>query len=108
LSKNGLPATGQDSLYASATIDKNANELIIKVINTLNKTQVITIQLDGSKKIESKARLLVLKNGDLEAVNSLDNPSVVAPVEQVVELKGKIMPLTLAPYSFSILKIKMK
>jgi alpha-L-arabinofuranosidase len=108
LSKNGLPATGQDSLFASATVDKNANELIIKLVNTLNKPQVIQIQLEGNKKIESKARLLVLKNDNLEAMNSLDNPSVVAPVEQMVELKGKMMPLTLAPYSFSVLKIKIK
>jgi alpha-L-arabinofuranosidase len=108
LSKNGLPATGQDSLYASATMDKIANELIIKVVNTFGKSQVINIQFDGSKKIESKAQLQVLKNSDLEAENSLNNPLVVAPVEQAVELKGKTIPLTLAPYSFSILKIKMR
>ncbi len=108
LDKKGLPAIGQDSIYASATVDKKSNELIIKVVNTLNKSQVINIQLDGSKKIENKARLQVLKNGDLEAENSLNNPLIVAPVEQAVELKSKIIPLTLEPYSFSILKIKMR
>ena len=38
LYRNNQPATGQDSLYASATIDKAANELILKVVNAGGKS----------------------------------------------------------------------
>jgi alpha-L-arabinofuranosidase len=106
--KNNMPATGQDSLYASATTDKNTGELIIKIVNTLGKSQTTEVNLEGAKKPDSKARLIVLKSDNLEAVNSLDAPSVIAPTEQSIDIKGKKVALTLAPYSFSIVKIKMQ
>ena len=110
LYKNNAPATGQDSLYASATRDKNTGELIIKIINTLGKTQTAEVKLDGTKKPDAKARLVVLKNDNLEAVNSLDTPSVVAPTETVIDVnvKAKAINLTLAPYSFSLIRLKMQ
>jgi alpha-L-arabinofuranosidase len=108
LYKNNMPATGQDSLYASATTDKTTGELIIKIVNTLGKSQTTEVNLEGAKKLDSKARLIVLKSDNLEAVNSLDAPSVIVPAEQSIDIKGKKVSLTLAPYSFSIVKIKMQ
>lgn len=105
--KNGEPATGQDSLYASATSDKNAGELIVKIVNTSNKMQSAEVQLEGLKKADSNAQLITLLNDDLEAVNSLDTPSVIAPKKSEIDTKGKSIALDLAPYSFSVLKIKM-
>lgn len=105
--KNGEPATGQDSLYASATSDKNAGELIVKIVNTSNKMQSAEVQLEGLKKADSNAQLITLLNDDLEAVNSLDTPSVIAPKKSEIDTKGKSIALNLAPYSFSVLKIKM-
>jgi alpha-L-arabinofuranosidase len=107
LYKNGLPATGQDSLYATATTDKKTNELIIKVINTLGSVRNAVIQVETPKKINSKGRLIVLKSDNLEAVNSLETPSVVAPTEQAIDIKGKTIECTLAPYSFSIIIVKI-
>ncbi len=105
--KNDAPATGQDSLYASATRDKNTGELIIKIVNTLGKAQTASVKLDGNQTPNTKARLIVLKNDNLEAVNSLDTPSVIAPTETTIDVKGKTVALTLAPYSFSVIKVKM-
>lgn len=105
--KNGEPATGQDSLYASATKDKNTGELIVKIVNTSNRMQSAEVQLEGLKKADGKAQLITLLNDDLEAVNSLDTPSVIAPKKSEIDTKGKSIALDLAPYSFSVLKIKM-
>ena len=107
LYKNGEPATGQDSLYASATNDKNTGELIVKIVNTSNKTQSAEVQLEGLKKANAKALLITLLNDDLEAVNSLDNPSVIVPKKSEIDTQGKSIALDVAPYSFSVLKIKM-
>ena len=107
LYKNNAPATGQDSLYASATRDKNTNELIIKIVNTLGKTQTAEVKLEGQQKANDKARLIVLKSDDLEAVNSLDNPSVIMPIETTVDVKGKAINLTLPPYSFSVIRVRL-
>jgi alpha-L-arabinofuranosidase len=106
--KNNRSATGQDSLYASATQDKTTGELIIKIVNTLGKSQTTAVNVVGSKNLEKTARLMVLKSDNLEAMNTLDTPSVLVPSEQSIDIKGKTVALTLAPYSFSVIRIKMK
>jgi alpha-L-arabinofuranosidase len=108
LYKNNRPATGQDSLYASATQDKITGELIIKIVNTLGKSQTTAVNILGSKNLEKTARLMVLKSDNLESMNTLDTPSVIVPSETSIDIKGKTVALTLAPYSFSVIRIKMK
>ncbi len=88
--------------------DKNSGELIIKIVNTLGKAQSAEVKLEGNVKPNTFARLIVLQNDNLEAVNSLDNPSVVVPTDQAMDIKGKTIALILAPYSFSILKFKVQ
>jgi alpha-L-arabinofuranosidase len=108
LNKNNTPATGQDSLYASAVTDNNTGELIIKMVNTVSKPQTAAIKLNGDKKPATKARLTVLQNNNLEAVNSLDNPVVIVPTEQSIDIKGQTITVTLMPYSFSVIKVKLQ
>jgi alpha-L-arabinofuranosidase len=108
LYKNNAPATGQDSLYASAVADKTNDELIIKIVNTAGKPQTAAIKLNGNKKPAAKARLTVLQNNNLEAVNSLDNPVVIVPTEQSIDIKGQTIAVTLMPYSLSVIKVKLK
>jgi alpha-L-arabinofuranosidase len=108
LYKDNLSATGQDSLYASATMDKNTNELIIKMVNTIGQNQTININLSGNKTPESKATILVLQSDNLSAENSLDNPFAIAPAEKFIDINDKSITTTLLPYSFSVIKIKLK
>ncbi len=106
LYKNNTPATGQDSLYASAVLDKKTNELIIKIVNASKNAQSAEINIEGLKKIEAKARLTTLQNNDLEAINTLDTPSVIAPTETVIDTKTKGISMDLKPYSFSVVHVK--
>jgi alpha-L-arabinofuranosidase len=108
LYKNNAPATGQDSLYASAVMDTNTGELIVKMVNTLGKTQTTTIQLNGNKNLAAKARLMVLNSDNLDAVNSLDNPFVIATTEESIEVKEKTITVTLLPYSVSVIRVKLQ
>jgi alpha-L-arabinofuranosidase len=105
--ENNKPLEGQDSLYASATIDKNTNELILKIVNASAKIQTNNIQLDGIKNTNQDAVLIVLKSEALTDVNSFNQPQKVKPTEQMLQLKGRKLILPLAPYSFSVIKIKM-
>lgn len=98
--------TGQDGDYATACIDKNTNELIIKMVNTSANTQQSAFMLQGIKKTGTSASVTVLKS-DTSAINSFDNPTAVSPVESTVPLKGKKLSLQLAPYSFTVVRIKM-
>ncbi len=101
------PLTGQNSLYASAAFDKNTNEVILKVVNTSDKAQTHEVVLQSSRKVGPKGKLTVLKSADLNATNSLDNPKLISPVDQTIDIKGKKISLTLDPYSVNVIRIKL-
>jgi alpha-N-arabinofuranosidase len=100
------PLTGQDGLYGSAAFDKNTNEIILKLVNSTDKAQNANVVLDGAKNLSSKGKIIVLKSDDLNKVNSLEQPMLVSPVEQELTIKGKTVNQLLAPYSFTIIRIK--
>jgi len=103
----GKPLTGQDSLYASAVIDRNSNEVIIKLVNASAKQQTKSISVEGARKLAAQGTLSVLQTTDLNSVNSFGSPQQVAPVESTMAVKGKQFDLVAPPYSFSVVRIKM-
>lgn len=104
---NNDVVAGQDSLYATASMDTTTRELIIKLVNASAKEQTNTVLLDGAKKWAAQSALTVLKSDDLYSVNSFAAPQKVTPVETVIETKGRQLHLTAAPYSFSVLRVKL-
>jgi len=102
------PLTGQDGLYASAAFDQNSNEIILKMVNSTDKAQIAKVVLEGTKKLAPKGKITVLKSEDLNRVNSLEQPTLVNPVEQEFIMKGKTINQELAPYSFTVIRIKQK
>jgi alpha-N-arabinofuranosidase len=101
------PLTGQNGLYASAAFDKDSNEIILKLINTGQKAQTAIIVFKSSEKLETLAKMEVLKSEDLNMVNSLEKPTLISPVESEIALKGKNLSPALAGYSFSVIRIKV-
>src|SRR5687768_14341867 len=81
---NNEPVTGQNGLFATATIDKGTNELIIKLVNTSNSEKTEQLNVLGVKNLDKKAKLTTLSSTDMDAVNSLDQPKVVSPQEQEI------------------------
>lgn len=82
---NGKPAAGnedQNGLFASAVLDKNTGEYIVKVANTSSTAQPFDIRLAGLKKKESiaSATVTTLSSPDPDAENSLENPNLIVPV----------------------------
>jgi alpha-L-arabinofuranosidase len=106
ITMNNDVIAGQDSLYASACIHKKTNDVIIKIVNTSPKEQVNTITWDGAKKFLSRGTLTVLR-GNPDDMNSFDYPEHVSPQETMIDVKGKNITLTAAPYSFNVIRIKM-
>ena len=106
--QDNKPLTGQKGLFASAAADNRTNEIILKIVNTSDKIQNNSIDLKTSKKILPKARLTVLKNESLDGMNTIENPAAIKPVSREITLKGKKVELSVAPYSFSVIRIKMQ
>ena len=99
--------TGVDSLYGVASVDKTTNELILKLVNAGGSQQTKSIAVDGIKTLQSVAKLTVLQSNDLEIVNSLDNPVAISPKETEIAVKGKKLNIALAPYSFTVVRVKL-
>jgi alpha-L-arabinofuranosidase len=97
---------GKNGLYASAVVDNNTKEVIIKVVNTSDKEQTVDIQIPGVKKASAAGTITVLMSTNPEAVNTLDNPFNIKPAEQAIKLKGKAVKSTLPPASVSLIKVK--
>ncbi len=103
---NNKTVCGQDSIWASAVIDKPKNMLIIKLVNMSGELKHKMISIDI--KINTKIKLTVLSNQDLNIANSLDKPDAIKPVQTQITTKGKSIPLELQPYSLSVFEIPVK
>ncbi len=120
LTMNGKPVAGnedQNGLFASAVIDKETGEYIVKVANTSDTPQEVTINLNGLKKKGqdiTAATVTTLSSDDINADNTLDNPGRVVPVTKAIPAadlgavtKGVFTyNTTLAPKTFSVYKFK--
>ena len=101
------PLTGQNGQYASAVLDKNSNEIVLKLINSTDKPYTSNIILEGLKKADPKARILTLKSDNVNNVNSLEQPTLISPVEKEIIIKGKAVNQVLEPNSFTVVRIKV-
>jgi alpha-L-arabinofuranosidase len=107
LTLDNRPLSGQDSLYASATLDKKANELIIKVVNVAGVSATRDIRIDGVRRLGKEARMSVLKSADPGAVNEVGKSPAVKPIEETMAVKGRVITLNLDPWSFVVLRIAL-
>jgi alpha-L-arabinofuranosidase len=98
---------GQDSLYATASIDTVTKELILKIVNGSGTEQASVLTLEGIKKIAPDAKQIVLQSNNLGAENSIEQPLLISPKESDIVIKNKKFTYRSAPYSFNIIKIKM-
>lgn len=101
------PVTGQNDLYATAAVDRNTNELIIKVANTGIQHKRIKMNLNGLSAGKHKGKLMLLHSPDLEAKNTIENPDQIVPVESEVEVEGPEWNVTPGPLSFSVYRIAL-
>jgi alpha-N-arabinofuranosidase len=104
---NNQTVAGKDGYYASATIDRKTNELILKVVNVSKEKQACQFQVDGAPKLNGKAALTVLSSADLKAENTFDKPAAILPITSQVSVINKVVKLTLNPYSVNILRVKL-
>jgi alpha-L-arabinofuranosidase len=111
LTMNAKPVTGasgQNGLFASAVVDNNKNEIIIKIANTSDKVQAISINFNGLKKNEklTDGLCINLHSDNLDGENTLEQPNAIIPEESSVNIEGNILKVNLKPYTFTVYKFK--
>ena len=108
LTRGGQPLTGQDGIYASATIDVNKKEIVVKLSNASAESKSITVKLEGvSKKMFLQPQVeATTLTGGLEQENTLDNPDSIAPKRTRAALSSNALQLNVEPNSFNVYQIK--
>ena len=101
---------GQDGLFASSVFDKDANEVVVKVINTSKQAQPVALNLLGMKG-ESQATTLTLSwSGSMDDENTLDNPEKITPkagtAKVIAEKKNSVLNDQVPAMSFRLYRIK--
>ncbi len=100
------PLTGQNGIYASAVIDKESNEIILKLVNFSTESQTRDIAIQSKKTLQPAAKLSVLRSANLSDMNTIDNPQVIVPADRELKLKGRNLTITMEPYSFNLVRIR--
>lgn len=102
----GQILAGQDSVYASGTIDQPGRKLYIKLVNAARSGVPVSLSFDGATPLKN-ATLLSIK-GKKEDFNTIADPEKVVPVSENLVLKGKNASIELAPYSMSVLVVNIR
>lgn len=107
VTQNGEDLVGQDELYASATLDSEAKEVVVKVVNTSSDAQEVKLNFKG-KSIKNKGKVIVLKEENLTQENSFDAQEAISPSTEEIKVKGDSASFEVAPYSLNIIRIPVK
>ena len=102
---DGSPRNAQQSLYASASVDRRAGEVVLKIVNAAPSQRNVRINLAGVSGVRRVARAYVLGTTDLKTENSLDQPIKLAPVQRQVQVQSTEFSYTLDPSSVTVLRI---
>lgn len=106
--KNVTGAEGQNGLFASAVYDADKGEYIVKVANTSDRYQQISLQFKGMKKgtsLSTGSRIL-LSSPEMDVENTIENPTLIVPQEQTIRVSGQSLQADLQPYSFAVYIVK--
>ena len=105
--ENKIPLASQDGLFASSALDKNKNEIILKIANTSKEARKVTYRFNGLKPGERKGTQTILISGDMDTENTLEKPEAVVPTEKAISISGNTLEVELAPQSFNVYIIKL-
>ncbi|MFD1469083.1 alpha-L-arabinofuranosidase C-terminal domain-containing protein [Hymenobacter caeli] len=101
----GGAKNGTDNLFASAVADDKAGDVVVKLVNYSTSPRAVKIDLAGAKKLGKTGRAQVMASADLQTQNSLKEPQKLAPQESTFAVSGSVVSYTLAPNSFTVLRV---
>ena len=101
-----LKSDQSKGIFSSATIDDEAGEMIVKIVNGGDEGTTANINL---KNFEPKsARVIRLKANDGIDENTLQSPTHISPVEQQLSPDRSCVQLEVPAYSLNIVRIKLR
>ena len=109
LTMNKKPVSGQEGqngLFASAVWDAPTNMYIVKVVNTSDQPQPVSLNFAGMKKNTKLANgvLITLSADHPDLENTIENPNLITPQETAVMIDGNVLETEIAPNTFALYK----
>ena len=104
---NGEHVVGQNGLYASAVKDVSSNELIVKLVNTSENDQEVSLEILKAK-IKAGVHRIDLSHDDLTATNSKEDPKNIQPKEYKQKIDISKDAVVIKAQSFSVLTFQIK
>ena len=101
---NGKPVAGnsdQDGLFASANFDSKSGCYNVKIVNTGNKAQSVTLNLKGMKG-EHTGKLITFHADDMDGENTLTDPNKYEPKTQNITVSAPTYSLSIPAKTFAI------
>ena len=110
ITEDGVYVSGKDSIYASAVVDKNTSEVIIKIANAGDKVHDIKISLNGleSSLLGENVQITYLHSNQPEAINTLEKPDCIVPRKFSFETDKSSFTLNALGNAFYVCKVKIQ
>ncbi len=107
ITRNGQVVAGDNQLYASAVIDTQKKEIIVKLANTSISDRDINIRIDqltkGMKLLQDiQATTLT---GDMQKENTLDEPMTTVPRDEKLAIAGNVLSVKVKGQSFNVYRV---
>jgi alpha-L-arabinofuranosidase len=103
----GKPLIGQDSIYASATLDRRAGTIHIKLVNAAPEARAIRLNLDNNN-FERTGTMQTLRGENMMDFNSISQPELIKPVTSQIAFANRRADLTLQPGSVNVITLKIR
>ncbi len=105
IENSNFPGKGEDGVLASAVWDKDLAEYIVKVANTTDQPRTVSINLQGVKQL-GRTTAITLDLSRYDAENTVEQPTLITPVEIPLAPQGNVINLTLPAKNFIVVKAK--
>ena len=96
------------SLFYSATRDSASGKITLKIVNSADTAQSVTIAISGVKSVASKGTATVLKAANRTETNTIKDPQHLVPVGEKINGLGTSFTRTFPPCSITVLELNAK
>ncbi|MRR31315.1 alpha-L-arabinofuranosidase, partial [bacterium] len=96
------------SLYATAAVEKQTDEIILKIVNANSGALATDISLTGARNLAGAGTAWVLTSDNPTDENSLAEPMKVSPKSEPVAFQGSRITRVFPGNSFTVMRLKTR
>ncbi|MDB5110039.1 MAG: alpha-N-arabinofuranosidase [Mucilaginibacter sp.] len=93
------------TLFYVATKNTKGGAVYLKVVNTSDKAQAVTITLNGATGVAAEGTMVTLKGDKPDDTNTIDEPEKIIPVTSKIKDISKTFTQNFAPYSVNVIQM---